>query len=170
MGTHYHPNSITKMNKKTASKIAVVGIHGTHHHDDNVGSEVVNRLRECCPKHMDVLEMSGGYLEIESAMKGHEIVILVDSSHTGGPPGNIYWMESHESPGCGDWFPHYATHINGIADSLDLAIHTGENPKRLMLIGVEGKDFSEGDGLSTEVEDAIEEVLQMLELEAAIVE
>ena len=34
---------------------------------------------------------------------------------------------------------------------------------------MEGKDFTDGDGLSSEVEDAVEEVLQMLELEAELV-
>jgi len=158
------------MNKKPASRIAVVGIHGTHHHDDNVGAEVVHRLLECCPPQIDAMERSGGYLEIENTMKDHEIVILVDSACTGSPPGNIYWLESHERPGCADWFPHYSTHVAGISDSLCLAQNMGESPHRLMLIGIEGKDFSEGDGLSLEVEDAIEEVLEMLELEAALIE
>ena len=158
------------MKPKPASRIAVVGINGTHHHDDNVGAEVVHRLRECCPQCIDALEMDGGYLELESAMKDHEVVILIDSSYTGSSPGNITWLESHDRPGYGDWFPHYSTHVSGIADSVDLALHVGESPNRLMLIGIEGKDFSEGDGLSTEVEDAIEEVLDMLELEAALVD
>ncbi|MEQ9825907.1 MAG: hydrogenase maturation protease [Puniceicoccaceae bacterium] len=157
------------MKNVTTPRIAVVGIRGTHHHDDAVGSEVIRRLLECCPPQIDAFEMSGGYLEIESAMKDHSVVIVVDSSCTGGPAGNIFWLDSHERPGCGDWFPHYAIHVSGIADSLDLALHVGENPKRLMLIGVEGKDFTDGDGLSSEVEDAVEEVLQMLELEAELV-
>lgn len=157
------------MKRKTAPRIAVVGIHGTHHHDDNVGTEVVKRLRDCCPECIDVMDMDGGYLELENAMKDHDVVILIDASYTGSAPGSVYWMESHESPGCGDWFPHYSTHVSGIAESMDLALHVGENPNRFMLIGVEGKDFSEGDGLSSEVEDAVEEVLEMLELEAALV-
>jgi len=158
----------TIMNRKSESRIAVVGIHGNHHHDDNVGTEVIHRLLDCCPPQIDAFELDGGYLQIESTMKDHDIVILVDVSCTGGAPGNIYWMDSHESPGYADWFPHYATHVSGISESFNLARATGEQPSRLMLIGIEGKDFSEGDGLSTEVEDAVEEVLQMLELEAEL--
>lgn len=156
------------MNTSTIPRIAVVGLSGTHHHDDNVGVEVARRLSNRCPDELDIVELKGNALELENVMKDHDWVILVDSSYTGSEPGRIYRLDSHEYPGCADWFPHFSTHTSWIFESVNLATSLGEMPSKLLLFGIEGKDYSEGDGLSPEVENSIDKVIKMLMDEIAV--
>jgi hydrogenase maturation protease len=155
------------MNIPTNPRVAVVGLSGTHHHDDNVGVIVARRLQEQSSNGLCVVEIEGNALELEDIMKDYDWVILVDSSFAGGEPGRIYRLESQERPGYADWFPYFSTHTPWLCESVNLATTMGEMPSRLLLFGVEGKDYSEGDGLSPEVEHSIDEVVGQLLAEIA---
>jgi hydrogenase maturation protease len=48
-----------------------------------------------------------------------------------------------------------STHAFGIADTIELARALGKAPRRVALVGVEGRAFGMGDSLSAEVEAAL---------------
>ena len=54
----------------------------------------------------------------------------------------------------GDLF-HRSTHAISVADAIELARAMNKLPKRLIAIGIEGKSFEAGAGLSREVEAAL---------------
>ena len=51
-----------------------------------------------------------------------------------------------------------STHGLGLGEAIELARAMGELPSRIVVYGIEGRDFARGRGLSREVEAALEEV------------
>jgi hydrogenase maturation protease len=58
---------------------------------------------------------------------------------------------------------HYSTHAFSVAEAVELARALGELPPKLVLYGIEGKNFDCGIGLSSEVEKATEEIVRRIE-------
>lgn len=149
------------MNKENI-RVAVIGLKGTHHHDDAVGSAVALRMRGAARGRVDVFEHSGGPEALCDVLAEHDLVILVDSCCTGCKPGTVLRLDGNERPGYADWFPHYSMHTAGWCDAFSLNNMMGNASARLLLFCVEGNDYSAGDGLSPEVEASVDRVVQLL--------
>jgi hydrogenase maturation protease len=78
---------------------------------------------------------------------------VVDAVYSGAPPGTIHRLDasSKEIP---RQFFHYSTHALGVTEAVQLARALNQLPPRLIVYGIEGKNFGAGVGLSTEVEQA----------------
>lgn len=148
-------------------RVAVIGLKGTLHHDDGVGSAVALRMRGAMRGKVDVFEHSGGPEELADVLAEHDLVILVDSSCTGCKPGTVLRLDGNERPGYADWFPHYSMHTAGWCDAFSVNNMMGNTSGRLLLFCVEGNDYSAGSGLSPEVEASVERVVQLILEEVA---
>ena len=60
---------------------------------------------------------------------------------------------------CRARFFHYSTHAFSVAEAIELGRALGKLPPRVILYGIEGKDFAAGETLSPEVASAADEVL-----------
>jgi hydrogenase maturation protease len=93
-------------------------------------------------------------LDLLDDWAGEDLAIVVDAVRSGAPPGTVSltWLEQLSDvllpAGCA----RASTHGLGVADVFRLACEIGLAPQRVALIGVEGQDFSHGEGLSTAVE------------------
>jgi hydrogenase maturation protease len=141
--------------------VLVIGIGNEYRHDDVVGLIVARCLREKNLDHVEVLEMSGEGAALIEAWKGTEMVILVDAVHSGAEPGTIFRFEAHQQPIPTKFF-RYSTHAFSVAEAIELARSLGQLPSKLIVYGIEGKNFETGQGLSPEVELAALTVLQQI--------
>jgi len=128
-------------------------------HDDGVGPVVARgaaRLSEA-PTTGSGLALAGPVnepLDLLDDWDGNELAIVVDAVRSGAPPGTVTltWLEQLGDvvlpAGCG----RASTHGLGVADVFRLASEIGLAPRRVALVGVEGEDFSHGEGLSAAVE------------------
>ncbi len=145
-------------------KILIIGVGNLYRRDDAVGLIIARRLKEKNLKNLTVLEASGEGTALMEAWQGAELVILIDAVHSGAEPGTIYRLEAHAQPIPTKFF-HYSTHAFSVAEAIELARTLGQLPPKLIVYGIEGKDFEAGEGLSPEVEKAAQAVLERLELD-----
>jgi len=143
------------------SRVLVIGVGNDYRHDDAVGLIVARRLREKNLQHVAVREMSGEGTALISAWQGADRVIIIDAVQSGAVPGTIFCFEAHREPISVDFF-RYSTHAFGVAEAIETARSLGQLPQSLIIYGIEGRDFSVGEGLSPEVKQAVEEVAQMI--------
>jgi hydrogenase maturation protease len=91
-------------------------------------------------------------------------VILIDAVHSGGEPGTIYRIDANEQQIPRSFF-HYSTHAFNVAEAVEMARALGQQPRRLVIYGIEGKNFASGVGLSPVIEGAAEETARRVKAE-----
>lgn len=137
------------------SKIVVIGIGNEFRRDDGVGIAVARRLKNRLPESVKIIEQSGEAASLMEAWQGAESVIVIDAISSGAPPGTVRRVDltTAEIPA---GLCRSSSHHFGVAEAVGLARELKRLPARLVLIGIEGEDFSEGTECSEKVTLAIE--------------
>lgn len=142
----------------------LVGIGNPHRQDDGAGIVVVRRLRRIQPEQVDCVECSGDLIALLEAWQGYEQVIIVDAMHSGREAGTVMRIDATQQP-----LPtsarFFSTHAMGLSETLALAGVLNRLPPKLIIYGIEGKQFGEGEELSEEVARAVEDVVRYILLE-----
>lgn len=144
-----------------APSTLIIGVGNDYRGDDAVGLVVARRLRQQAPAGVAVREESGEGTALMEAWKNAAFVILIDAVHSGATPGTIHRFDARAAELPSDFF-HYSTHAFSVAEAVELARALGQLPPRLIVYGIEGKNFAAGVGLAAEVETAAQEVAQRI--------
>lgn len=168
--------------------VVVVGIGASGRHDDGVGPVVsalaagLSRARDVGPV-VDPLDLLGRW-------DGATLAVVIDAIRSGASPGTIRIVELDappglaEEPGATAGIPEprgagagpegrepkpTSSHGVGLVETLRLARAVGQAPARVVVVGVEGQDFSQGIGLSPPVRAVVpaaaREVVRIVEEE-----
>ena len=143
----------------------IIGIGNEYRSDDAVGLIVARRLRECLADTVKVLEQSGDGAALMETWRGVETVIIIDAMLSGVMPGTIHRFDASSQPIPKSSF-RCSTHAFSVAEAIDLSRALGNLPRRLVVYGIEGKNFDAGVGLSVEVEKASGEAIRQALAEA----
>nr|BAL55541.1 hydrogenase 2 maturation protease [uncultured Acetothermia bacterium]BAL58964.1 hydrogenase 2 maturation protease [Candidatus Acetothermum autotrophicum] len=143
------------------ARILIIGVGNPSRRDDAVGLVVARALRARNLKHIEIIELSGEGAALLEAWQGAERVVIVDAMQSGAAPGTILRFEAHRQRIPTKFF-RYSTHNFGLAEAIELGRALGQLPQELIVYGIEGKDFSLGEGLSPEVASAISQVLEKI--------
>ena len=151
------------MTRKT--RVLVAGIGNEMRHDDGAGP-VVARLamdaNETCRDNVVSVCSStvAEPLELLGLWDNVDLAVVVDAVRSDLPPGTVWlrWLsgdgpETSEATVAGA--RQMSSHAFGLASVYRLARAMGRGPGRLALIGIEGQDFSHGEGLSGPVEVSV---------------
>jgi hydrogenase maturation protease len=92
-------------------------------------------------------------------------VILVDTVVSGGKPGSIYRFDAHTQKTSFPVFRSLSSHGLGVAEVLALGRLFDDLPPVLIIYGIEGEDFSLGEGLSPAVAAVINEAARRISQE-----
>ncbi len=140
--------------------LTVVGIGNPWRHDDAAGLAVARRLQGTLPG-ANVLEREGEPSGLIDAWDGAERLWLVDAVSSGAAAGTVHRVDVGERELPADLFPA-STHHLGLAEAVELARALGRLPGHAVFYGIEGASFDVGEGLSTEVERAVETVARAI--------
>jgi len=139
--------------------IVLAGIGNEMRHDDGAGPVVVARAAQLAPGHAGgpfaALETSlSEPLDLLGYWDGADLAIVVDAVRSGAVPGTVTltWFEDGALTLRRAGRRRPSTHGLGVADVYCLAHELGLAPRRAALVGVEGQDFSHGEGLSKPVD------------------
>lgn len=137
------------------ARVLVVGMGSEFRRDDGVGVAVARRVRELgrSTDGLEVLEAVADPLELMGRWDGAELAVLIDATRSSSAPGTLQIVDLERSSSTGS---PTSTHGIGVVGALRLAVAMGGGPRRTVLLGVEGADFSNGCGLSCPVEGAVE--------------
>lgn len=137
-------------------RIVLAGIGNEMRHDDGAGPVVANRAARLAGARLsDALASPlNEPLDLLDYWDGADLAIVVDAVRSGAAPGTVTltWLE-----GPGDALPpagggRPSTHGLGVADVYRLAREIGQAPRRVAIVGIEGRDFTHGEGLSAPVD------------------
>jgi hydrogenase maturation protease len=134
----------------------VIGIGNRFRHDDAAGLVVAERVGGTL--------LHGEPVALLDAWAGEDAVVVVDAVSSGAAPGTLYRLDARAEPLPPALFAA-STHNLGLADAVELAKALGRLPERLVVIGIEGACFDAGEGLSIEVEVAVERAIEAVEEE-----
>ena len=136
----------------------IIGGGNWYRSDDAVGLVVARRIKAMRLFGVEVCEGSGEGSALMDAWNGAQNIIIIDASSSGLLPGTILTLDA-QAQSIPSAFLHYSSHAFGVAEAIELARALKQLPPRLMVFGIEGKNFAAGIGLSAEVEKAVGEVV-----------
>ncbi|MBO8195119.1 hydrogenase maturation protease [Streptomyces oryzae] len=153
-----------------SSRTLVAGIGNIFLADDGFGVEVVQRLaRHPLPAHVQALDVGvrGVHLAYH-VLDGCDTLILVDAVHRGGAPGTVRLIEvTEQDRAAPDGVPVLDGHRMS-PDAVLALLETlregtgGSGPRRVLVVGCEPAELTEGIGLSPPVAAAVDEAVQLV--------
>jgi hydrogenase maturation protease len=139
----------------------VLGIGNKYRRDDGVGLWIASQLQAAgCPA--VIRSASGEGADLMALWQGYERVVVVDAVQAGDTAGTIYQFKAHQETIPSRFF-NYSTHAFSLAEAVELARVLGELPPQLWVFGIEGGDFSAGEGFTPAVSQAAGEVIHQIQ-------
>ena len=142
----------------SAARVLVIGVGNPYRRDDAAGRIAVRRLRPRVPGAVGTLEHDGEGAALMEAWREAELVILIDAVASRAPPGTVHRFDVRAGP-LPAALVRDSTHAVGVPEAVELARALGRLPRRLIVYGIEGRAFDAGEGLSPEVERAVDGVV-----------
>ncbi|MCW5970795.1 MAG: hydrogenase maturation protease [Blastocatellales bacterium] len=148
--------------------IVIIGIGNVYRNDDGVGIRTLELLRAAKMPDVELVEAGSGASGLADIWEGREIAIVVDATLSGAAPGAIRRIEPGKDPLPRQLFGG-STHNLGLCEMVELGQAIDRMPKRLIVYGIEGRDFGYGAGISPEVDASAhrvaENIIRMLQEE-----
>jgi hydrogenase maturation protease len=145
--------------------IHIIGVGNEFRGDDGIGIHVVRRLRKLNLTQIEITDNVKDGAELMELWKNKEHVIVIDAVSTGSEPGMIYRIDVTKKP-LPAKFAKHSSHSFSVADAIELSRKLSQLPSRLIIYGIEGKDFSHGEDLSDQVKKVSGYVIDLILQEA----
>ncbi|MBO3752753.1 hydrogenase maturation protease [Streptosporangiaceae bacterium NEAU-GS5] len=142
------------------TRTVVIGIGNDYRGDDAIGLAVARLLRGVT--YAEVVENGGDPIALIDAWTGADLAIVIDATRSGCPPGTVTVHDGLHAEPTG----HGSTHALSLADAIELGRALDRLPARLVVIGIEGADFTLGAPLSPPVEATLPEIARTIEATA----
>jgi hydrogenase maturation protease len=139
----------------------VVGVGNEWRSDDAAGLLVARGLRESPPPGVRIVESEGEPLDLVEEWSGLDEAIVVDAVRSGSEPGTIHRVDAIQGQLPAELF-RGSTHVLGLAEAVELARALERLPRRLLVLGIEGRRFTAGSGLTPEVQRAVVQLVEEL--------
>jgi hydrogenase maturation protease len=133
----------------------VLGVGNAFRGDDAVGLAVAERLRGRVPAGVEVVPCELEPSRLIEAWEGAASALVVDAVESGAEPGTVWRFDASAEAVPARAF-RSSTHALGVGDAIELARALGRLPERVVVYGVEGLEFTAGEGLTPPVQAAVE--------------
>ncbi|HEX6235268.1 MAG TPA: hydrogenase maturation protease [Jiangellaceae bacterium] len=138
----------------------VIGIGNEFRRDDGVGPAVVQRLAELDLPGVSLTVTDGEPSRLIDLWAEADVVVLIDAVRNDpARPGKIHELIVDRP--VGGLGGTASSHGLGLGEAIDLAVALERMPRRLVILAIEGADFSAGTGLSPEVAAAIDRLVDL---------
>ena len=111
--------------------------------------------------HVEVMDLGTGGLSVMHAIDGREKIIFVDCAIMGQTPGLIYRF-TPEQVSSKKIRMRYSLHEGDLLNTIELARRLGQCPDDIVIFGIEPKEVSDGQGLTSELENNIPQYVQTI--------
>lgn len=145
--------------------VLLVGIGNEWRGDDGVGPWIVDRLRDLALPGVRTLWAAADGLALLDAWRDAGRVYVFDALRDAAEVGEVLRVDAlrQSLPTASN----YSSHAFGLAEAIELGRTLGQLPAGLIVIGIEGRCFDMGKGLSPEVEAAAKGLVETLRAELA---
>ncbi len=145
--------------------VLVIGVGNEYRSDDAVGLAALQLLKAAALPQTDFMESDGDAMVLLEIWATATNVIIIDAVASGAAPGTIHRLDALTQP-LPTGLAFSSTHLLGVAEALELARALHQLPSRLIVYGIEGKNFTAGVGLTAEVEQAARQVAEQVRRDA----
>lgn len=147
------------------NQICVVGIGNKDCGDDGIGAAVIQRLETMELNGTIPILASGEPVGLIGILADHEVAILVDAIDVINGEGKIHRYDASTEALPSELFSNYSTHSMGIYDAIEMSRVLDEIPEKLIVFGMEGKNFQPGDTMSPKVTENLDELVNRIRSE-----
>lgn len=165
----------------------VIGIGNQFRHDDGAGVAVARKINTLKLPGVEVQERCGEGTDLIASWCDRALVFVIDAVSSGAQAGNVRRFElaagqaaapvrreplqpSPTTDGPPARIFRGTSHTIGLGEAIELGKVLGQLPSRLVIYGIEGAEFSDGVGLSAQVERAATDVVARITTECALVQ
>ncbi|MCP4609077.1 MAG: hydrogenase maturation protease [Planctomycetes bacterium] len=111
--------------------------------------------------HVEVMDLGTGGFSVMHAIAGREKIIFVDCAIMGQAPGQIHRF-TPEQVSSKKLRMRYSLHEGDLLNTIELSRRLGECPDDIVIFGIEPKEISDGQGLTSELENNISQYVQTI--------
>ncbi len=150
-----------------APLVTVIGIGNPYRRDDGAAGAVLQRLavQWGADPRVRLVELDGESVRLVQAWEGSRHVWIVDAVRSGRPAGSIHEVDAAHLADIDDTGKRLGGgHLMGLGEAVDLASALDLLPADLRILGIEGVDFDNGVGLSTDVDAGVDAAVEFLSL------
>ncbi|MDH3492764.1 MAG: hydrogenase maturation protease [Acidobacteriota bacterium] len=137
----------------------VIGVGNEYRGDDAAGLIVARTLKSKNLSSLKIIEASGEGASLLEAWKDSDLVIVLDASCSGARAGTVFRFDANKQKIPAAFF-RYSTHAFSVAEAVELARSLEQLPPNLIVYSIEGKNFAAGAGISPEVANVVEGVIE----------
>ena len=148
-------------------RIVIVGVGNLLMKDEGVGIHVIKHLQEInMPPDIELID-GGTAPDLIAYIRAGDKLIIVDSAQAGGEPGAIYRFLPEDL--ATDTGTLASAHELGVELNLKLMSLMGNEPREIVIIGVEPKEIDWGTELTEELQNKLPEIIDAVLKETGIV-
>jgi len=160
--------------RRSPARVVLIGVGNPWRLDDGAGREVARRLADRVSSGVEVLGLDGGAAELLEAWEGRDLALVVDALRISRSPRaatgtgaaqsipGVVAFDARHGPLPAVLASNFSSHGLGLAEAVELGRRLGRLPRRLLVYGIEGRDFRPGKGLTPCVASAVEELTERL--------
>jgi len=147
------------------AQLLIIGIGNLFRGDDAAGLLAARIIKDAGFDPGNIAEHSGEGASLMEIWKAADAVILIDAVSSGSAPGTIHRLEPIGQPLPVQMF-RSSTHAFSLPDAIEMARALDQLPRRLVVFGIEGRNFQAGADPSPEVCNALPQVAALVVNEA----
>lgn len=144
----------------------VIGVGQPWRGDDAAGLDALALLEAADGLDADLRPHHGEGLGLIALWEARELVIVLDAAQSGAPPGTLHRMEAG-TEALDARCMRTSSHVFGVHDAVQTARALGRMPGRLVLLAVEGAQWTLGEPLSPPVKAALPALVEAVTAELA---
>lgn len=147
------------------NQICVVGVGNMDCGDDGIGGAVIRRLENIELNDAILILASGEPASLIEILAEYKTVILIDAIDIITGEGTIHRYDASREALPSELFTNYSTHSMGLYDAIEMSRVLDELPEKLIVFGIEGKNFKPGDTMSLGVHNHLDELVTRIRTE-----
>ncbi len=155
---------ISMSHSSNMKHIGVIGLGNPLRRDDGIGIILLKKLydrRHELPESIQYIDEGTGGMNILHTLVRFDIVFIIDAVNFNAKPGEGKLFTLDEIKTNRTWTSS-SSHGADILEVISLSKKLDEAPERIVFFGIQPKDTSMGEGLSTEVSQCTNQLLVML--------
>ena len=138
-------------------RILLIAMGNPNRGDDALGPYLGMKLRKTLPELVVFCNYDGDGAGLMAQWHLKDWVYIIDAVASGQEHGTQYILDAHEKPLQSQFF-HYSSHAFGLSEGVEMARVLDRLPERLVIFGIEGKDYSHGHEMTEVVRLASEQL------------
>ena len=148
------------LSKETPPRIVIIGVGNLLLKDEGIGIHAVKALQDIdLPADIQLID-GGTSPDLIAYTRADDKIIIIDAARAGGEPGAIYRFKPEDL--AEEKAALASSHEMGVLENLKLMTLSGNQPRDIIIIGIEPGEIDFGTELSPELEKKLPKIIEIV--------